>query len=103
MSETEYVLVSESVDEKPATISTPPKLSGRLRALEVALVPFDALRRRRRRVVMAMLLVVGAAGIAAAVVAMRRRNNARMHFENSLGVTEDSAEDLELLAHAAVD
>src|SRR3954454_353464 len=103
MSEPEYVLVGQSVDEVPAAIGTLRERSGRRRALEYALVPFGALRRRRRRVVMAMLLVVGAAGLAAAVVAVRRRNKAPVRTENPRGVTEDSAEDLELRAHAASD
>jgi hypothetical protein len=103
MSEPEYVLVNESVDEVPATIVQAPTRSRPLRALEFALVPFDAVRRRRRRFMVIALFVLGVGGIAAAVAATRRRHAAQVRRQNSLGVTEEPAEDLELLARAAAD
>jgi hypothetical protein len=103
MSEPEFVMLSESVDEVPAALGTPLKRAGRRRALESVLVPLDAHPRRPRRLVMAALLLVGAAGIAVAVVAFRRRRAAQAQDDDSPGPTEEPVEDLELLAHAATD
>jgi hypothetical protein len=103
MSEPEFVL-AESVDEVPAAFGTRLKRAGwRRRAREPVLVPLDTHPRRRQRLVMAALLLIGAAGIAAAVVAFRRRRAAQAQYDDSPGLTEEPAEDLELLPHAATD
>ena len=100
MSEPEYVLVNQSVEEAATIV---PRRSRPVRALEFALVPFDAVRRRRRRFMMIALVVLGVGGVAAAVAGIRRRHAAQVRRENSLGVTEEPAEDLEMLARAAAD